>query len=139
MKNIFFALFVTITSLSLHLSADQIPHLQQSVVVEERVDTITETQQVAAAPTGQTMASDCSALPADQQVFAGQLNATNKMMFCSQFSADQRISAMAMVGTMDSTGSKMSADQSVEQTATMNGMIPMQSNQQKRAGGCPVR
>jgi hypothetical protein len=60
-------------------------------------------------------------------------------MFCNQFSSDQRMSAMNMVGTVDSSGAKMTADQAVSRVATTNGIVPTQPSPQKSTGGCPVR
>ncbi len=121
MKKILLAFVAAICMLSTYLSAAE------------------TTSSALTAATDATTANNCSMLPADQQTFASQLNASNKMMFCNQFSPDQRMSAVNMMGTADSSGTKMTADQAVSKVATMHNITPMQTAPQKGAGGCPVR
>lgn len=85
----------------------------------------------------QTMApaSNCSQLSADEQKFSSQLNDGNKMMFCSQFTSQQRVQAMQMAGQPDVNGNMISSDQAVQQVGQMGVTQP-----KKRAGGgCPVK
>jgi Tfp pilus assembly protein PilP len=78
---------------------------------------------------------DCSNMGADLQQFASQLNATNKKMFCGQFNAAQRSTAMQYATQKDSTGAMMSPDKAVQQVATENNMKPSS----KTPTGCPVK
>jgi hypothetical protein len=84
----------------------------------------------------QMMSGNCENMTMEEKNFANQLNASNKTMFCNQFSAAQRKNAMQMMGTTGANGMKMSADMAVEQTA--KGMTPG-ATAPKSAGGCPVR
>jgi hypothetical protein len=79
---------------------------------------------------------DCSNMGPDMQQFAGQLNATNKKMFCGQFNDSQRASAMQMASQQNSSGAMMmSPDQAVQKVATDNNMMPSA----KTPTGCPVK
>jgi hypothetical protein len=80
--------------------------------------------------------SNCTNLPPEQQTFAMQLNPSNKTMFCSSFNMDQRKAAMQMTSTMSPNGAKMTPDQSVEQVAKNNNLVPTTP---RSSGGCPVR
>lgn len=141
MKKNTIALFVAVAaSFTVSLCASQAP----AVEVQAPAKTAEHKQEIAAndqSMTGQpnmtdksTMSSSCDNLPTDQKNFASQLNANNKELFCSKFSAAQRASAMQMAGTTGANGMKMSPDNAVEQTAKGTN-APMQ----KSAGGCPVR
>lgn len=84
----------------------------------------------------QTNPMDCSNMGSDMQQFAGQLNAVNKKMFCGQFNASQRASAMQMSAQQDSSGNMMmTPDQAVQKVAATNNMTPSQ----KTPTGCPVK
>jgi len=83
--------------------------------------------------------NSCNALPTDQQNFAMQLNSSNKNMFCNSFNKDQRKSAIQMMSKSNSTGTKMSADQAVEQVAKNNNIMPSNPSNQRSPGGCPTR
>lgn len=78
---------------------------------------------------------DCSNMGADIQQFANQLNTMNKKMFCGQFNASQRSTAMQYATEQDSNGNMMTADQSVQKVATENNMTPSK----KSPTGCPVK
>ena len=78
---------------------------------------------------------DCSNMGADMQQFASQLNAMNKKMFCGQFNAAQRSTAMQYATQQDANGAMMTADQAVQKVATENNMAPSA----KSPTGCPVR
>ena len=85
---------------------------------------------------------NCTALTPNEQVFAGQImEMDNKMMFCSQFTPQQRQMAMQMVGKPDAAGNKMSADGAVQQVMQTNGMMaPAASPKGRPSGGsCPVK
>jgi len=87
-------------------------------------------------PTNVAPSANCTSLPADQQSFSLQLNPGNKAVFCNTFTMDQRKAAMSMMNTPDATGTKMTADQSVESIAKSSPMAPAT---QQKPGGCPVR
>jgi hypothetical protein len=79
---------------------------------------------------------DCSNMSMDMQQFAAQLNTMNKKMFCGQFNASQRSTAMQYAAQQDSNGNNMmSADQAVQKVAADNNMKPAQ----KTPTGCPVK
>lgn len=78
---------------------------------------------------------DCSNMGMDVQQFAGQLNTMNKKMFCGQFSAGQRSTAMQYSTQQDDSGAMMTADQAVQKVAAENNMKPSQ----KTPTGCPVK
>jgi len=78
---------------------------------------------------------DCSNMGADMQQFAAQLNAMNKKMFCGQFNAAQRSTAMQYATQMDANGNMMSADKAVQKVAAENNMMPSS----KSPTGCPVK
>ena len=78
---------------------------------------------------------DCSNMSADMQQFASQLNAMNKKMFCGQFNAAQRSTAMQYASQQDSNGNLMSADRAVQKVAAENNMMPSS----KSPTGCPVK
>jgi hypothetical protein len=78
---------------------------------------------------------DCSNMGADMQQFASQLNAMNKKMFCGQFNAAQRSTAMQYASQQDSSGNMMSADRAVQKVAAENNMSPSS----KTPTGCPVK
>jgi hypothetical protein len=83
---------------------------------------------------------DCTKLTADEQNFANQImDMNNKMMFCSQFTPQQRQQTMQMMGQTDASGNMMTADQAVQQTMQNNGMTPMNQRRNKSSGGCPVK
>ena len=83
---------------------------------------------------------DCTKMSADEQNFANQMmDMNNKMMFCSQFTPQQRRQAMQMMGQTDASGNMMTADQAVKQTMQNNGMTPMTQQRNKSTGGCPVK
>lgn len=85
----------------------------------------------------QTMApaANCSQLSADEQKFSSKLTDSNKMMFCSQFTSEQRVQAMQITGQPDVNGKIISADQAVQQVGQARATQP-----KKRAGGgCPVK
>lgn len=88
-----------------------------------------------------SQAPDCSKLTPEEQNFSYQLmNANNKMMFCNQFTSEQRQDAMQMMGQTTSSGAMMTADQAVQQVMQDNGMMPMGMQKGKAAGGaCPVK
>jgi hypothetical protein len=136
MKKTSFALFAAAALLSLNLSAAQPAQSaqpaqpKQPVAAETQAPAKAETKQVAATTTQTMTDNNCAALSEPQRTFASQLNADNKMMFCNQFSNDQRMSAMQM----KTSNPQMPADDCVVKTAQMNGMM-----QSKNAGGCPVR
>ena len=78
---------------------------------------------------------DCSNMGADIQQFANQLNMMNRKMFCGQFSASQRSTAMQYTTEQDPNGNMMTADQAVQKVAAQYNMMP----NQKSPTGCPVR
>lgn len=79
---------------------------------------------------------DCSNMGPDMQQFSGQLNATNKKMFCGQFNDSQRSTAMQMASQQNSSGgTMMTPDQAVQKVATDNNMVPSA----KTPTGCPVK
>lgn len=78
---------------------------------------------------------DCSNMGADMQQFASQLNTMNKRMFCGQFNAAQRSTAMQYASQQDSNGNMMSADRAVQKVAAENNMTPSS----KSPTGCPVK
>lgn len=80
-------------------------------------------------------AADCSQMSADEQDFSTQLSDTNKSLFCSQFTPQQRMQAMQMTGQPDSLGNTMTADQSVQKVMQMGGIQP----KKRTGGGCPVK
>ncbi len=83
---------------------------------------------------------DCTKMSADEQNFANQImDMNNKMMFCSQFTPQQRRQAMQMMGQTDASGNMMTADQAVKQTMQNNGMTPMTQQRNRSNGGCPVK
>jgi hypothetical protein len=84
---------------------------------------------------------DCSRMTADEQNFANQLmDMSNKSMFCTQFTPQQRQQAMQMMGMQDTSGNMMTADQAVQQVMQTNGMAPMsQQRTRSSGGGCPVK
>jgi hypothetical protein len=95
-----------------------------------------------ASQSGQTMqsqqgqAADCSQMSVDEQNFAAQLtDMNNKMMFCSQFTAQQRQMAMQMMGQTDAAGNMITADQAVMQVMGMGAS----TTQTRSGGGCPVK
>lgn len=78
---------------------------------------------------------DCSGMAPEMQQFAGGLNGSNKMMFCSKFNDSMRAQAMQMSMQKDAGGNMMmTPDQAVEKVAKDNNMM-----MQKGAGGCPVK
>jgi hypothetical protein len=79
--------------------------------------------------------ADCSGMSADFQRFANQLNATNKRIFCGQFSDDQRATAMRYATQQDANGNMMSADQAVQKVASESNM----RSSQKSPTGCPIK
>jgi len=82
--------------------------------------------------------SDCARLREEEQYFATQImDANNKSMFCSQFTAEQRQRAMQMLGQLDSSGTKMNADQAVMRVRSMSS--PGAKTQTRTGGACPVR
>ena len=78
---------------------------------------------------------DCSNMSPEVQQFANQLSMTNKKMFCGQFSAAQRSSAMQYATQQDANGNMMSADQAVQKVAGENNMRASQ----KSPTGCPIK
>jgi hypothetical protein len=83
---------------------------------------------------------DCTKLTPDEQNFAYQINdMNNKMMFCTQFTAQQRQQAMQMTGQSDASGNIMTADQAVQQVMQTNGMTPMTQQRGRSSGGCPMK
>ncbi len=89
---------------------------------------------------GRMTQPDCTQLTPDEQNFANQVNdMNNKMMFCTQFTSQQRQQAMQMMGQMDATGNMMTADQAVKQVMQNNGMTPMSQQKSRSSGGCPVK
>jgi hypothetical protein len=78
---------------------------------------------------------DCSNMGADMQQFAAQLNMMNKKMFCGQFNAAQRSTAMQYATQQDANGAMMTADQAVQKVAAENNMMPST----KSPTGCPVK
>jgi hypothetical protein len=78
---------------------------------------------------------DCSNMGADMQQFASGLNAMNKKMFCGQFNAAQRSTAMQYATQNDSTGAMMTPDKAVQKVAAENNMMPSS----KSPTGCPVK
>jgi hypothetical protein len=78
---------------------------------------------------------DCSNMGMDMQQFAAQLNAMNKKMFCGQFNAAQRATAMQYAAQQDANGSIMTADKAVQKVAAENKITPSQ----KSPTGCPVK
>lgn len=98
---------------------------------------------------GQTMQSmqgqngqapDCSQLSPDEQNFAAQLmDMTNKRMFCTQFTSQQRQQAMQMMGQPDASGNTMSADQAVTNVMGMGAMSPGAQSRTGAGGACPPR
>src|SRR5579864_3149696 len=78
---------------------------------------------------------DCSNMGADMQQFASQLNMMNKKMFCGQFNAAQRSTAMQYASQQDANGAMMTADQAVQKVAAENNMMPST----KSPTGCPVK
>ena len=87
---------------------------------------------VADQPATTTPMMDCSSMTAAEQQFAAQLSAANKAMFCGQFTADQRASAMQMTSQPDASGNAVTADQAVQSVAG-----PAQPA--KTTSGCPVK
>lgn len=83
----------------------------------------------------QGMTADCSTMGPDVQQFASQLSASNKAMFCGQFTEVQRATAMQMVGQPDESGNLMTADQAVQKAGAKTPMNPSQ----KTPTGCPVK
>lgn len=78
---------------------------------------------------------DCSNMGPDMQQFAAQLNAMNKKMFCGQFNAAQRSTAMQYATQQDASGTIMTADQAVQKVAAENNMMPST----KTPTGCPIK
>lgn len=78
---------------------------------------------------------DCSGMSADVQQFANGLSPMNKRMFCGQFSAEQRSTAMRYATQKDVNGNMMTADQAVQKVAGENNM----RSSQKSPTGCPVK
>lgn len=79
---------------------------------------------------------DCSDMSADVQKFASQLNMMNKKMFCGQFNAAQRSTAMQYAAQPDANGAMMmTADQAVQKVAAENNMKPAP----KSPTGCPIK
>lgn len=78
---------------------------------------------------------DCSNMGADMQQFASQLNAMNKKMFCGQFNAAQRSTAMQYATQQDAEGAMMTPDRAVQKVAADNNMMPST----KSPTGCPVK
>lgn len=85
--------------------------------------------------------SSCMSLPADQQAFANGLNPANQTIFCSQFNAMQRSTAMSMAGRKNGNGNGngnvMTPDQAVAKVAKDNNIAP--SQYRSSGGGCPVK
>jgi|HubBroStandDraft_4_1064222.scaffolds.fasta_scaffold146576_3 hypothetical protein len=82
-------------------------------------------------------APDCAQLTPTEQNFANQINDVNsKMMFCTQFTQQQRRQAMQMMGTTGASGNMMTADEAVQQVMQNNGGMPQRS---RSSGGCPVK
>jgi|SRR5579872_1250154 len=74
---------------------------------------------------------DCSKLSSDEMAFSSKLNDSNRRMFCSKFSADQRKSAMMAscmgpnncgAGRSDGTKKPMNANDAVQKVMKDNGM-----------------
>lgn len=83
---------------------------------------------------------DCTTLSADEQNFAYQINdMNNKMMFCTQFTPQQRQQAMQMMGQTDASGNMMTADEACKQVMQNSGMTPMAKPKGRSSGGCPVK
>jgi hypothetical protein len=73
------------------------------------------------------MPSVCQQLSGDEQIFAAKLEASNKKMFCSDFTPLQRGVAMDMAEQTDDKGNTMfTPDQAVMKVAKDNGMMPIQ-------------
>ncbi len=105
---------------------------------EDAVAQSDQLEEIAQMNSNDTMSSGCAALPADQQSFSMQLNSSNKNMFCNSFNTDQRKSAMQMTSSSNMNGTKMSADQAVEQVARNNNIMPSTPSP-RSSSGCPVR
>ena len=86
--------------------------------------------------------SSCNALTSDEQNFAGQiLDKNNQLIFCTQFTPQQRQMAMQMLGKPDSAGNKISADGAVLQVIQTSGITPPAAPSRARTpgGACPVK
>jgi hypothetical protein len=115
---------VTMKKVKLALAAMACLCFMSSLVAEEAVKEIAAQNPM-----------DCSNMGADMQRFASQLNAMNKKMFCGQFNAAQRSTAMQYASQTDSNGNMMSADRAVQKVAVENNMTPSS----KSPTGCPVK
>jgi hypothetical protein len=102
--------------------------------------------------------TECMQLPLEQRNFAMRLNPTNKMLFCTKFSTEQRNEAIR-ASTNTSGSSAISPDQAVEQVAKKNNILlpsdpnqptaqtapeatppqDMTETQPSRRSGCPTR
>ncbi|HEX4839256.1 MAG TPA: hypothetical protein VFU89_02300 [Rhabdochlamydiaceae bacterium] len=78
---------------------------------------------------------DCSNMSADVQQFSSQLNAMNKKMFCGQFTADQRSTAMQYASQQDANGMTMTPDRAVQKVGAENKMTPSA----RSPTGCPIK
>lgn len=80
---------------------------------------------------------ECSQLSPAEAQFANQLtDPANKILFCTQFTPQQRKEAMQMVGKPDAMGNRMSADQAVQQLG--GGGASIQPGR-RPGGACPVK
>jgi hypothetical protein len=86
------------------------------------------TNEVAQAPQA---SKDCAGMTPAEQLFATQLNATNKSTFCGKFTSAQRQRAMSLRGQPDATGAAMTDDGAVQKVVQENAKAP--------SGGCPVK
>jgi hypothetical protein len=90
--------------------------------------------------TMQMQPADCSNMSADEQSFANQLmDSNNKMLFCSQFTPQQRQQAMQMNGAKNASGNAMNADDAVQQVMQTSSTSPMAPAKGRTGGACPVR
>lgn len=74
----------------------------------------------------------CASLSPTEAHFARQLNQQNRALFCSQFTQDQRATAMLKAAEPDATGNLISADQAVEAVAAAS---PLPANGSGAAAG----
>jgi hypothetical protein len=79
----------------------------------------------------QAAQKDCAGMTPAEQLFATQLNATNKSSFCGKFTSAQRQRAMALRGQPDATGTALTADGAVQKVVQESSKAP--------SGGCPVK
>ena len=116
---------VTMKKIKLALAAMACLCFMSSIVAEEAVKEIAAQNPM-----------DCSNMGADVQQFASQLNAMNKKMFCGQFNAAQRSTAMQYASQQDANGAMMmTPDRAVQKVAAENNMKPAS----KSPTGCPVK